>query len=157
MIKIFSPFLVFTLCFIFLLMACRKQDECIPACTDSYFKCIKGECICPGVVLNGTCTGRGSDYVYGTVSCGCLNDLGIAIWEEIGEVYLVDGISGRGVRYTVKDDGSYFIRFFEVCQYDGIRIDEFQLTIETVEGGKLVRTQYFEHFQLLFECTDFFE
>ncbi|TVQ51734.1 MAG: hypothetical protein EA362_00015 [Saprospirales bacterium] len=108
-------------------------------------------------MLNGICMGRGSDYVYGTVSCGCLNDIGFAIWKEIGDIYIVDGMSGRSLRYTVQDNGSYFTRFFEVCHYNGMRIDEIQLTIKPVEGGKLVTTQYFEYFQLLLECTDFFE
>lgn len=146
------------LCLVFIATACRKPDECIPACANSYFLCIKGVCVCPGIVLDGHCRHKLPGYVYGTVECGCVNDVGFSFNPD-GTVFMTYLDGTLTADYSIEEDGSFSFFYFEPCTYGDIETDFIRHNAEPVENGMQITTQYITslNFEVVYECTSFFE
>ena len=149
---------IFVFCLIFIVSACRKPDECIPQCADAQFICIKGDCVCPGIVLNGNCTQRLPGYFHGSMDCGCLNDLGIAL-TNFGSFFITEGVGTLTVDYSINEDGIYSFFYFQRCNENEVQTDYIRYYVEMVDDGMYVTTQYltFPGLEVTYECTSFFE
>lgn len=149
---------IFVFCLIFIVSACRKPDECIPQCGDAQFICIKGDCVCPGIVLNGNCRLKLPGYVYGTVDCGCVGDVGFSFNPD-GSVFMTYREGVLTADYGVREDGTYSFLYQQWCTQNGIQTGFIGHIAESVDSGMYITTQYlyFPSLEVAYECTSFFE
>jgi len=149
---------ILTICIFIIVSACRKPDECIPACGDPNFFCIKGDCVCPGIVISGFCRPKLPGYVYGTVGCGCIDNVGFSFNQD-RTVFMTYQNGTLTADYRIREDGTYSFLYQQWCNHNDIQTGFVGHIAEPVDSGMYITTQYlfFPSLEVAYECTSFFE